>query len=81
MADDVTFNVADEPAVPLSVTDPSSESADFAIGDAIIEAVSPTVDMGKVYMMITVAIVPIIIAYLFLSKFIIAGVALGSVKG
>ncbi|MCR5417007.1 MAG: carbohydrate ABC transporter permease [Pseudobutyrivibrio sp.] len=37
-------------------------------------------DMGKVYMMITVAIVPIIIAYLFLSKFIIAGVALGGVK-
>ncbi len=37
-------------------------------------------DMGKVYMMITVAIVPIIIAYLFLSKFIIAGVSLGGVK-
>lgn len=38
-------------------------------------------DMGKIYMMITVAIVPIIIVYLFLSKFIIAGIALGSVKG
>ena len=37
-------------------------------------------DMDKIYMMITVAIVPIIIAYLFLSKFIIAGVALGGVK-
>lgn len=37
-------------------------------------------DMGKVYMMITVAIVPIIIVYLFLSKFIIAGVTLGGVK-
>ena len=37
-------------------------------------------DMGKIYMLITVAIVPIIIAYLFLSKFIIAGVALGGVK-
>ncbi|MCR5101240.1 MAG: carbohydrate ABC transporter permease [Butyrivibrio sp.] len=37
-------------------------------------------DMGKVYMMITVAIVPIIVAYLFLSRFIIAGVALGGVK-
>lgn len=48
MADDVTFNVADEPAVPLSVTDPSSESADFAIGDAIIEAVSPTVDVTAI---------------------------------
>lgn len=37
-------------------------------------------DMGKIYMMITVAIVPIIIAYLLLSRFIIAGVALGGVK-
>ena len=37
-------------------------------------------DMGKIYMMITVAIVPIIIVYLLLSKYIIAGVALGGVK-
>lgn len=37
-------------------------------------------DMGKIYMMILVAIVPIIIVYLFLSKYIIAGVALGGVK-
>ena len=35
-------------------------------------------DMGKIYMMITVAIVPIIIVYLLLSKYIIAGVTLGS---
>ena len=37
-------------------------------------------DMGKIYMMITVAIVPIIIVYLLLSKFIIAGVTLGGVQ-
>lgn len=37
-------------------------------------------DMGKIYMMIAVAIVPIIIVYLLLSKFIIAGVTLGGVK-
>ena len=37
-------------------------------------------DMGKIFMMITVAIVPIIIVYLLLSKFIIAGVTLGGVK-
>ena len=37
-------------------------------------------DMGKIYMMITVAIVPIIIVYLILSKFIIAGITLGGVK-
>lgn len=38
-------------------------------------------DMGKIYMMIIVAIVPIIIVYLMLSKYIIAGVTLGGVKG
>ena len=37
-------------------------------------------DMGKIYMMITVAIVPIISVYLLLSKYIIAGVTLGGVK-
>lgn len=37
-------------------------------------------DMGKIYTMILVAIVPIIIVFLFLSKYIIAGVTLGGVK-
>ena len=37
-------------------------------------------DMGKIYMKITVAIVPIIVVYLLLSKYIIAGVTLGGVK-
>jgi multiple sugar transport system permease protein len=38
-------------------------------------------DMAKVYMTISLAILPVIIVYLVLSKFIIRGVALGSVKG
>jgi multiple sugar transport system permease protein len=38
-------------------------------------------DMGQVYMLITIAIVPVIIVYLLLSKFIIRGITLGSVKG
>lgn len=37
-------------------------------------------DMGKVYMLITIAIVPIIIVYILLSKYIVAGVTLGGVK-
>ncbi len=37
-------------------------------------------DLGKVYMMIFVAIIPIVLIYLFLSKYIIAGVTLGGVK-
>lgn len=38
-------------------------------------------DMGKVYMMVTLAILPVIVVYLCLSKYIVRGVALGSVKG
>ena len=37
-------------------------------------------DMGKVYMLITIAIVPIIIVYIMLSRYIVAGVAIGGVK-
>ncbi len=38
-------------------------------------------DMGKVYMMITFAILPVIIVYLILSKNIVSGLAVGAVKG
>lgn len=38
-------------------------------------------DMGQVYTLIFIAIIPVIIVYLFLSKFIVRGIALGSVKG
>ena len=38
-------------------------------------------DMGQVYMLVTIAIIPVIIVYLFLSKYIVRGVALGGVKG
>lgn len=39
------------------------------------------IDFGIVYMGLTVTVVPLIIAYLILSKYIVAGVALGGVKG
>lgn len=38
-------------------------------------------DMGKVYMFILLAILPVLIVYIFLSKSIIRGVTAGSVKG
>ncbi len=38
-------------------------------------------EYGSVYLGLTLTAVPLIVAYLFLSKYIIAGVALGSVKG
>lgn len=38
-------------------------------------------DMGQMYMMILFSILPVVIVYLLLSKFIVQGVAIGSVKG
>jgi multiple sugar transport system permease protein len=37
-------------------------------------------DMGQVYMLVFLAIIPIIIVYILLSKYIVRGVAVGSVK-
>ncbi len=38
-------------------------------------------DMGQVYMLIFISIVPIMVLYLCLSKFIVRGVTLGAIKG
>lgn len=38
-------------------------------------------DLGQVYMLIALAILPVVIVYLCLSRFIVGGVALGGVKG
>lgn len=38
-------------------------------------------DMGQLYMMIALSIFPVVIIYICLSKFIVQGVTLGSVKG
>ena len=38
-------------------------------------------DMGQVYMMIAFSIFPVVVVYLVLSKHIVQGVAMGSVKG
>ena len=38
-------------------------------------------DMGQVYMLIAISIFPVIIVYLILSKNIVSGITLGSVKG
>lgn len=38
-------------------------------------------DLGQVYMLIALSIFPVVIVYLFLSKSIVQGIAIGSVKG
>ena len=40
-----------------------------------------TLDFGEVYMVLALAILPVMIVYFCFSKFIVAGVTLGSVKG
>ena len=45
-----------------------------------IRAEDKNPDLGQTYAAMMVAILPIIVAYLFLSKYIIAGVSLGGVK-
>ena len=54
--------------VPIMIS--QLRSADFA-----------KFDLGKLYMFILLAILPVIVVYLLLSKFIIKGVTSGSVKG
>ncbi|MGN0641724.1 MAG: carbohydrate ABC transporter permease [Huintestinicola sp.] len=45
-----------------------------------IQADIQNLDLGSVYMALTLSIVPLIVVYFLLSKYIIAGVALGGVK-
>lgn len=60
----------------------SNEKRTLPLLIAQLKASNPeTFDLGVVYMIITFAIVPLLIVYLILSKFIIKGVTLGSVKG
>ncbi len=40
-----------------------------------------TLDWGEVYMVLAIAIIPVMVVYFCFSKFIVAGVTLGSVKG
>ena len=56
--------------IPLPILIAQLRSADFL-----------KFDMGKVYMMVAIAILPVIVVYLLLSKFIVRGIALGGVKG
>lgn len=64
----LVINTASKKTLPILIA--QLRSADFL-----------KFDMGQVYMMIAIAILPVIVVYLFLSKFIVRGVTLGSVKG
>ena len=62
------LNKADKKTVPIMIA--TLRSADYS-----------KFDMGKVYMLMVMAILPVMIIYIILSKSIIKGVTSGSVKG
>lgn len=62
------LNKSDKKTLPILIA--QLRSADFL-----------KFDMGQVYMLIAMAILPVIIVYLILSKYIVRGITLGSVKG
>ena len=64
----LVLDTADKKTLPILIA--QLRSADFL-----------KFDMGKVYMMVAIAILPVIIVYLLLSKFIVRGVALGTARG
>lgn len=68
--------------LPQLLMDTNSPDATLPLIIAGLQAeANGNFDLGKVYMVLGIAIIPLIIVYLCLSKFIIRGIALGSVKG
>ncbi len=67
------------PAIVIPGSDPTKKTLPILI--ATLRGKDPaSLDQGMTYMMIALSILPVIIVYLCLSKFIIRGVALGGVK-
>lgn len=75
-----TWNNYFTPALILNGSDQTKKTLPILLARLRSEDFS-RLDMGEVNMMIAFSIFPIIIVYLFLSRFIVQGVALGSVKG
>jgi multiple sugar transport system permease protein len=64
----------------LIITSPEKKTIPIVI--SLLTSSSPdSFDLGPVYMLMVIAIVPMLVIYLVLSKKIISGVTLGSVKG
>lgn len=64
----------------LLISDNNKKTLPLVI--AAVKASDPSsFDLGKVYALIGFAIIPLVIVYLFLSKFIVSGMTEGSVKG
>lgn len=64
----------------LILSDPKKKTLPIIIAE-LRSADWAKFDMGQVYVMIAFSILPVIVVYIFLSRFIVGGVAAGSVKG
>ncbi len=68
--------------LPQLLMQNTSKTATLPLAVAALNATAnDNFDLGKIYMTLGIAIVQLIIVYLCLSKYIIRGIALGSVKG
>jgi len=65
----------------LIITSPNKRTIPMLIAQLRVPSNPANFDLGPVYMMIAVAVIPVVIVYFIFSKFIIKGVTLGSVKG
>ncbi|MDD4000990.1 MAG: carbohydrate ABC transporter permease [Bacilli bacterium] len=65
------------PSILLTARD--KKTVPILIG--LLRSMDDRTDLGMIYMMILIGVIPAIIIYLFLSRFIIKGVTFGSVKG
>lgn len=67
----------------LIITDGKFKTVPVMIADlrANVAAGGAAADLGKVYMSVLIAIIPVVIVYIFISKYIVEGVSLGAVKG
>jgi multiple sugar transport system permease protein len=63
----------------LLLKDKSRLTVPILIG--LLRSMDDKTDLGMIYMMILIGVIPLILIYLFLSRFIIRGVTFGSVKG
>jgi multiple sugar transport system permease protein len=64
----------------LLISDDGTKTLPLII--AAVKASDPSsFDLGKVYCLVGISIIPLVIVYLILSRFIIKGVTAGAVKG
>lgn len=65
----------------LILTDAKKQTLPIMISKMKSMQLSGNSDLGQIYMVILISIIPVVIVYFFISKNIVEGVALGAVKG